>query len=124
MKRQDHFDKLIDDIFDNKPIFDASPKIKDVFIGDDHLFDKSDEQETKDIPNSIINNTHTNEVLFEDLPEPKLVVQNKISKKMSNKITQNKNLERIAKKNKSQIQKTTAKKRKKYHKKSRQKSDK
>ena len=31
---------------------------------------------------------------------------------MSNKITQNKNLERIAKKNKGQIQKTTAKKEK------------
>ena len=65
MKRQDHFDKLIDDIFDNNG----------------HLFDKSDEQETKDIPNNIINNTHTNEVLFEDLPEPKLVVQNKSIKK-------------------------------------------
>ena len=81
MKTQDHFDKLIDDVFDNKPIFDASPKIKDVFIGDDHLFDESDEQEIKDISNNIINNTHTNKVLFEDLPEPKLVVQNKSIKK-------------------------------------------
>ena len=43
-------------------------------------------------------------------------------KKMSNKINPNKNLERIAKKNKEQIQKTTAKK--KSHKRSKQKSDK
>ena len=113
MKRQDHFDKLIDDVFDNKPIFDANPKIEDVFIGDDHLFDESDEQETKYISNNIINNTHTNEVLFEDLPEPKLVVQNKISKKMSNKITQNKNLERIAKKIKDKYKKQQQKKKKK-----------
>ena len=73
-KKQDNFDELIDDIFYNKPIFDASSKIEDVFIDDDYLFDESDEQETKDISNDIINNTDTNKVLFEDLPEPKFVV--------------------------------------------------
>ena len=69
--------KLIDDIFDNEPIFDVSPKIEDIFIDDDYLFDESDEQETKDISNNIINDTDTNEVLFEDMPEPKFVVQDK-----------------------------------------------
>ena len=37
-KKQDHFDELIDDIFDNKPIFDAGPKIEDIFINDDYIF--------------------------------------------------------------------------------------
>ena len=46
-KEQDHFDELIDDSFENKPIFDASPKIEDIFIDDDYLFDQSDEQEPK-----------------------------------------------------------------------------
>ena len=69
--------KLINDIFDNEPIFDVSPKIEDIFIDGDYLFDESDEQETKDISNNIINNTDTNEVLFEDMPEPKFVVQDK-----------------------------------------------
>ena len=81
-KKQDHFDELIDDIFDDKPIFDAGPKMEDIakwkkwniFIDDDHLFDESDTQETKDISNDIINNTDTNEVLFEDLPVLKFVV--------------------------------------------------
>ena len=90
--------KLIDDIFDNEPIFDVSPKIEDIFIDDDYLFDESDEEVTKDISNDIINNNDTNEVLFEDLPEPKFVAQDKGIKKMSNKITPNKNLKRIAKK--------------------------
>ena len=80
-KKHDHFDRLIYDIFDNKPILDASPKIEDIFINDDCLFDESDEQETKDISNDIINNTNTNEVLLEDLPEPKFVVQDKSIKK-------------------------------------------
>ena len=44
----------MDDIFDNEPIFDVSPKIEDIFIDDDYLFDESDEQETKDISNNII----------------------------------------------------------------------
>ena len=94
--KKNHFDELIDNIFDSKPIFDASPKVEDIFINDDYLFDESDEQETKDIPNDIINNTDTNEVLFGDLPEPKFVVQDKSIKKM--KITPNKNLERLTKK--------------------------
>ena len=80
-KKQDHLDELIDDIFDNKPIFDVSPKIEDIFIDDDYLFDESDEQGTKDISNDIINNTDTNEVLFEGLREPKFVVQDKSIKK-------------------------------------------
>ena len=113
-KKTRPFDKLIDDIFDNKPIFEASPKIEDIFIDDDHLFDDSDEQETKDISNDIINNTGTNEVLFEDLPEPKFVVQDKSIKKMSNKITPNKNLERrIAKKIKDKYNKQQQKEQKK-----------
>ena len=95
-KKHYHFDKLIYDIFDNKPIIDASPKIEDIFINNDYLFDETDEQETKDISNDIINNSDTNEVLFEDLSEPKFVVQDKSITKMSNKITPNKNLERIA----------------------------
>ena len=70
--------------------------IEDIFIDDDYLFDESDEQEAKDISNDIIYNTDTNEVLFEDLSEPKFVVQNKSIKKMT--ITPNKNLERLAKK--------------------------
>ena len=55
--------------------------IEDIFIDDDYLFDESDEQEAKDISNDIIYNTDTNEVLFEDLSEPKFVVQNKSIKK-------------------------------------------
>ena len=50
-------------------------------IDDDYLFDESDEQETKDISNDLINNTDTNEILFEDLPEAKFVVLDKSIKK-------------------------------------------
>ena len=41
-KKQDHFDELIDDIFYNKPIFDSSSKIEDIFIDADCLFNESD----------------------------------------------------------------------------------
>ena len=52
------------------------------------MFDDSDEQQANGISNGIINNTDTNEVLSEDLPEPKFVVQDKSIKKL--KITSNK----------------------------------
>ena len=52
--------------------------------------------------------------MFEDLPEPKFVVQDKSIKKMSNKITPNKNLERrIAKKIKDKYNKQQQKEQKK-----------
>ena len=52
--------------------------IEDIFIDDDYLFDESDEQEAKDISNDIINNIDTNEVLFEDLSEPKLLFRTEV----------------------------------------------
>ena len=43
-------------------------------------------------------NIDQNKVLFEDLPKPELVVKDKSLEKLSKKIKQNKNLERLVKK--------------------------
>ena len=64
------------------------------------MFGSFDRQEIKYISNDVTNdmNTDQNEVLFEDLPKPELVVKDNSLQKLSKKIKPNKNLERLVKK--------------------------
>ena len=71
-----HIDELFDDLAgDNVPIFDDELKTEDIFIDDDYLFDSSDEQETKNIFDYVLNDIDQNDFLFEDLPKPEFVAR-------------------------------------------------
>ena len=110
------------DLFDyleiDKPqVIDDELKIQDIFIDDDYLFEISDEHEIKDISTEML--IDQNEILFEDLPKPKIVVKYKSLEKLK-KIKPNKNLERLPKKNKKKIPQTKTEKR--CHKKGQQES--
>ena len=105
-KKQEHIDELFDDLDGNNvPIFDYGLKTEDIFIDDDYLFDSSDEQETKNICDYLLNDIEQNDVLFEDLPKLEFVARDKRVGKLSKKTKPNKGLNRLSEKIKEKYKK-------------------
>ena len=102
-KRQVNIIDLFDYVEDDKSqVINDGPKTEGIFIDDNYLFDSFDKQEVKDISNDVSNDIdiNQNKVLFQYLPKPEFVVKDKSLEKLSKKIKSNKNLERLARKEK------------------------
>ena len=89
----------------NVSIFDDGLKIEDIFIDDDYLFDSSNEQETKNICDYVVNDIDQTNFLFEDLPKPEFVARDKHLEKLSTKIKPSKRFKRLSEKVKEKYQK-------------------
>ena len=90
---------------DNVSIFDDGLKTEDIFIDDDYLFDSSNEQETKNICDYVVNDIDQTNFLFEDLPKPEFVARDKHLEKLSTKIKPSKRFKRLSEKVKEKYQK-------------------
>ena len=85
-KKSEHTDELFDDLAgDNVPILDDRLKTEDVFIDENYLFDSSDEQETENICEYVLNDIDQNDVPLEDLSKPEFVARDRRLEKLSGK---------------------------------------